>query len=336
MPYRFSMKNLILIIVVTLSLNIFAKPTTEVLVKQDDVIWGLDFLKDGRIIFTERGGKLYVYDPKTKKASLVSGSPAVHAVGQGGLLDVRVHPKNDFIYLTYSEPLGKASATALGRGKLNGNKLEGFKKIFTADKSENDYHYGSRIEFTDDGYLFITSGERGERPLVLKDNNYFGKMVRMKEHGSSPEVWSKGLRSPQGLAMRPGTNELWESEMGPRGGDEVNLIEKNANYGWPEVTYGREYSGLKLGIKSKEGVTEPVVYWVPSISPSGMAFHKGDLYLATLSGQHLRRLKLSGKKVTSQEEFFKDLDWRWRALRSGPDGALYFGTDEGRLGKVNF
>jgi len=330
------MKKLLISFLLLSSITSWGKPTTEVLLKQDDVIWGFDFLKDGRIIFTERGGKIFAFNPKTKKASLIAGTPAVHAVGQGGMLDIRVHPKNDYIYITYSAPEKdeKTSATTLARAKLVGEKFTDFKILFSADKSTNDYHYGSRIEFDKDGYLFITSGERGERKQILKKDNYFGKMVRMKDDGSSPEIWSIGLRSPQGLIMRPGTSELWEAEMGPQGGDEINLIKKDANYGWPEVTYGREYSGPKIGVKQKEGVTGPIVYWVPSISPSAITFWKKDLWIANLSGEHLRKLELDGQKIKSQTEYFKDLGWRWRNVRPGPDGHLYFSTDEGRLGRV--
>ena len=329
------MKSIFISLLILLSFSVFAKPSYEVLLKQDDVIWGFDFLKDGRIIFTERGGKIFVFDPKTKKATLVKGTPAVHAVGQGGMLDIRVHPKNDFIYLTYSAPEKdeKTSATTLARAKLVGDQFSDFKILFSADKSTSDLHFGSRIEFYKD-YIFVTSGEREERKLIQKKDNYLGKIVRLKEDGSSPEVWSLGHRSPQGLVIRPGTSELWEAEMGPRGGDEINLIKKDANYGWPVVTYGREYYGPKIGVPKKEGVEEPLVYWVPSISPSAITFWKNDLWIGTLSGEHLRRLELDGLKVKSQKEFFKDLGWRWRNVRSGPDGHLYFSTDEGRLGKV--
>lgn len=326
------MKFLILLSVV-LSATVFAQ-TADVLLKREDVIWGFDFLPDGKIIFTERGGKILTFDPKTKKTVEVKNSPKVYAVGQGGMLDIRVHPKNGYIYFTYSEPDGKLSATALGRAKLNQDKLEGFQKIFTAGKSDNDYHYGSRIEFDNDGHLFISSGERGERKLVQKQDNYFGKIIRMKEDGSSPEIWSYGHRSPQGLVMRPGTKDLWESEMGPRGGDEVNLIKKGANYGWPEVTYGREYVGLPIGVKNRKDVEEPIIYWVPSISPSAMTFWKGDIYLANLSGEHIRKLQMDGNKVVKQEELLKKLEWRFRNVRPGPDNELYFSTDEGRIGKL--
>lgn len=328
------MKMLISSFLLVVTLNAFAKLNHEVLLKHDDVIWGLDFLKDGRVIFTQREGKMFVFDPKTKKATPLTGVPKVHAVGQGGLLDVRVHPSNGYIYLTYSEPQDKYSSTVLARAKLANSQLVEFKKLFTADKSTNDYHYGSRIEFDGQGHIFITSGERGERDLIQKKDNYLGKIIRLNEDGSSAEVWSLGHRSPQGLALRPGTNELWEAEMGPRGGDEVNLIKKDANYGWPIVTYGREYYGPKIGVPEKAGVEKPVVYWVPSISPSAMAFWKNDLWLGTLSGEHLRQLVMEGQIVKSQIEHFKDLDWRWRIIRPGPDGHLWFGTDEGRLGFV--
>ena len=328
------MRNLIIGIVTLLSLNSFAAYKADVLLTQKDVIWGFDFLPDGKIIFTERGGKMFTFDPKTKKTIQLTGVPKVYAVGQGGMLDVRVHPKDGFIYFTYSAPVGELSATTLARAKIKSNKLESFQVLFTADKSDNDIHFGSRIEFDKDEHLFITSGERNERPKVLKLDNYFGKILRMKNDGSSPEVWSYGHRSPQGLVMRPGTDELWESEMGPRGGDEVNLIKKGANYGWPEVTYGREYAGFGIGVKERKDVEAPIVYWVPSISPSAMTFWKGDIYLANLSGQHIRRLQMDGNKVVKQEEILKDLDWRFRNVRSGPDGNLYFSTDEGRIGKL--
>jgi glucose/arabinose dehydrogenase len=331
---------------------------TEVLVSGDDPIWGFDFLKDGRVIYTERSGKLYLYNPKDKTKTALSGVPKVYAVGQGGLLDVRVHPKNDFIYLTYSEPLkAETSTTAFARAKIGNNVLIDFKKLFSAEKaSDNDYHYGSRIEFDEKGHIFITVGERGERDSVQKLDNHLGKIIRLNEDGTAPndnpyvadkkakpEVWARGIRSPQGLAFRPGTNELWEAEMGPMGGDEVNIIEAGKDYGWPVVTYGREYYGLPIGEgKTKKGVEDPIVFWVPSISPSGMAFYagdkmpewKGNLFLALLSGQHLRRLTLDGKKVVAQEELFKDLDWRFRNVRTGPDGYLWFSTDEGKLGRI--
>lgn len=309
----------------------------EVVIEQKnaDVIWGFDFKKDGKVLFTERNGKIFELDQKTKKVTEISGSPAVHASGQGGMLDIRVHPKNGYIYITYSEPKGDGkSATVLGRFKLNGNKITDFKKIFEATTNGNDYHYGSRIEFVDDK-VFITSGERGDRPAVQKVDSTLGKMIRMNEDGSNMEIWSRGLRSPQGLSLRPGTKELWEAEMGPQGGDELNIIKKDANYGWAVITYGKEYHGPKIGEGThKKGMEQPVVYWVPSISPSAMTFWNDEIWLANLSGQHLRKITLKGQKVINQESHLESLGWRFRNVRPGPDGHLWFSTDEGRIGRL--
>lgn len=351
------MKKLILFFSLILSISTFAQKL-EVLAEQNDVIWGFDFLKDDRVIFTQRGGKLFTFDPKTKMTQEISGAPKVYAKGQGGLLDVRVHPTNGFIYLTWSEPVDEnKSRTALGRGKLDGSKLIDFKRLFSAEfANSEDIHYGSRIEFDGKGHVFVSIGERGERLTVQKLDNHLGKMIRLNEDGSvpkdnpyvgvdkaKPEIWSLGLRSPQGLSWKPGTDELWLADMGPKGGDEVNIIEKKANYGWPVVTYGREYSGGKIGEgSSKPGLEEPVEYWVPSISPSGMTFYSGDkmpqwkgnLFLGLLSGQHIRRLVVVGKKIIKQEELFKDEGLRFRQVRTGLDGYLWFSTDDGKLGRV--
>jgi glucose/arabinose dehydrogenase len=344
---------------VLFSMSAFAKKyDVETFVSQNDVIWGFDFQKDGTVLFTERGGKLFSYNQKTKKTTEITGVPKVFAVGQGGLLDLRVHPKNGYIYFTYSQPMGdKKSATTLARAKVLGNKLVEVKTLFKADyDSENEYHFGSRLEFDGKGHVFITSSERGERPMVQKLDNHLGKIIRINEDGSvpkdnpyvndksaKPEVYARGIRNSQGMAMRPGTDELWEVEMGPKGGDELNLVLPKMNFGWPVVTYGTEYEGPKIGEgTSKPGMEEPVAYWVPSISPSAMAFYSGDkmpewkgnVFLALLSGQHLRRLVLEGKKVVKQEELLKNLDWRWRNVRTGPDGYLWFSTDEGKLGRI--
>lgn len=349
------MKNLITVILLfATTLSYGAK--IETLVSKEEVIWGFDFFKDGSIIYTERTGGVFTFDPATKKSTTIKGFPKVYAVGQGGLLDVRVHPTNGFVYFTYAEPLGKKSTTTLARAKVKGDELVEFKKLFEAQKhSANDYHYGSRIEFDKEGRVFLTVGERGERKMIWELDNHLGKVIRLNADGTvpndnpyvndkkaKPEIWAIGIRSPQGLAFKPGTDELWEAEMGPLGGDEINLIKKRANYGWPKVTYGREYYGMRIGVKEKEGTEQPLVYWVPSISPSAIAFYtgdkipawKGNLFIATLSGTHLRRLEIDGFKITKQEELFSDLGYRFRNVRNGPDGYLYISTDEGKLGKV--
>lgn len=336
------------------------KFTVENLVSQEDVIWGFDFLPEDRIIFTERSGKMYLYHLKTKKTSALSGVPKVHAAGQGGLLDVRVDPKfkeNNRIYFAYSEPVGPdKSTTAVGVAELKDDKLQNVKKIFSADYPvDEDIHYGSRIEFDEKSNLFVSVGERGQRERSLELNNHIGKIMRIKPDGSAaegnpfagvknakPEIYTIGHRSPQGMMRDPKTGNLWEAEMGPRGGDELNLIKAGENYGWSKVTKGKEYWGPSIGVPKKEGVVEPIATWTPSISPSGMSFYYGDkfpkwngnIFLANLSGEHLRRLVLDGEKVVKQEELLRDLDYRFRAVRQGPDGLLYFSTDDGKISRL--
>lgn len=332
----------------------------ETLLERKDVIWGFDFLPDGKVIMTERGGKMLVFDPAKKASVELKNVPKVYTAGQAGLLDVRVHPdfkKNNIIFFTYSEPIGDdESTTALGMATLNGNELKDVKKLFSGHQpNDNDIHYGSRIEFDKNGHLFMTMGDRDERNRAQDPAFHQGKVLRFNLDGSVPkdnpfasdkskkaEVWSMGHRSPQGLTLHPETGELWEAEMGPRGGDEVNVIEKGKNYGWPLITFGREYYGPKIGQTTKPGLEQPLVYWVPSISPSAITFYTGDkipklknsLFLGTLSGTHLHRVVLDGKKVVDQEELLSDLDYRFRSVRTGPDGYLYMGTDEGRFGRL--
>ncbi|MEN0060287.1 MAG: PQQ-dependent sugar dehydrogenase, partial [Bdellovibrio sp.] len=274
----------------------------------------------------------------------------------GGLLDVRVHPvrKNE-IYFTYSLPQGQSATTALARGTLEGTQLKQVKNIFVAhEANSNEIHFGSRIEFDRDGHIFITVGDRNERKQVQDLGYHMGKVLRLNEDGSAPqdnpfvqnkkarpEIWALGIRSPQGMAWHPSTGDLWVAEMGPRGGDELNIIKKGLNYGWPLITYGREYWGGKIGEKEKAGLEQPIIYWTPSISPSAMTFYTGSLFpqwknnifLANLSSRHLRRLVLEGNKVVQQEELLKD-EARFRNVRTGPDGALYVSTDDGKIARL--
>lgn len=327
------------------------------LVHRKEVIWGFDFLPDGRILFTERNGAIQILDPQTKKVTAVPGAPKVWAKGQGGMLDVRLHPKQrQKVYLSYSLPVGEGATTALGVGRLEGDRLVDFKRLFAAEPAtEENIHFGSRIEFDNEGHLFLSVGDRNERKEVQNLGSHLGKVLRFKDDGSvpadnpflkrkgaKPEVWSYGHRSPQGMFWHAGRKELWLAEMGPLGGDELNLVRAGKNYGWPEATYGREYYGLKIGEKTKAGMEDPVAYWVPSISPSGMALYTGEafpawrdnIFLANLSGSHLRRLVLADGKVTTQEVLLKDLGYRFRQVRTGPDGFLYFSTDDGRIGRL--
>lgn len=356
-----------LLILFLISFSAFAKDYksgnvkfgVETLISREDVIWGFDFLPDGKVIFTERGGVMAILDPKTKTAYPLKNVPKVHSAGQGGLLDVRVHPdfaKNNLIFFTYSEPVGEQSTTALARAELKGSELLNVKKLFTAWKANShDHHYGSRIVFNGKGQIFFTVGDRGQQEKAQEIDYHQGKVLRINEDGSipkdnpfagapgaKPEIWSLGHRSPQGLYYDSEKDELWEAEMGPRGGDEINLVERKKNYGWPVATYGREYHGPKIAEGKKAGTEQPLAYWVPSISPSAMTFYSGasmpewknNLFLACLGEQHIRRLVMDGRKVVTQEELLKDLDWRFRNVRTGPDGNMWFSTDEGKIGRL--
>lgn len=322
--------------------------------------WAFQFLPDGRMLVTEVRGTLRVVDKTGKPSPAISGVPAVVAAGQGGLLDVALapdYPQSNTIYLTYSEPRGSGrSGTAVATARLvlegAGGRLDGLSVIF---RQKPDYstpmHYGSRIAFARDGSLFVTLGERSSaRDEAQNPANTFGKVVRLNReggaHGSTPklpgwapEVWSIGHRNPQSAAINPATGALWIVEHGPRGGDEINIPEAGKNYGWPIITYGREYSGGRIGAGAeKAGLEQPIYYWSPSIAPSGMAFYtgdlfpewKGNLFVGALAGSHLARLVLAGNRVVAEERLLTDLQERIRDVRQGPDGALYVATDSSR------
>jgi glucose/arabinose dehydrogenase len=325
-----------------------------------DVVWGFDFLSPDRLIFTQRNGKIFIQDLRQNSLSEVQGAPAVFHQGQGGLLDVRAHPSfktNSLVYLTYSQPQpNDEAATALAVAKLESNALKDLKVLFTANNvNSNSIHFGSRIEFRkeSDGktYLYMTLGERNERHSAQKLDSHAGKIIRLNLDGSVPNgnpfgasaVWSMGHRNPQGLALHPETQELWSAEFGPRGGDEINLIQKGANYGWPVVTYGREYWGPSIGEGfTKPGMVDSIVHYVPSISPSGIAFYSGklisdwknDLFIACLSGTHLRKVTLKNNQAVQQTEILSGEGWRFREVREGPDGFIYFSTDLGLIARL--
>ena len=346
--------------------------TVETIVKRPGVVWGFDFLPDGSLIFTERAGTLRVYNPESKQTTLIGGLPEIYAQGQGGLLDVAAHPdyqKNSWVYITYAKPTkdGKPT-TALARLKFatTGNTKDGGKvkdkviameELFVAKaNSSESRHFGSRVVFDGKGHLYLSVGDRGQRDEAQNLQSHQGKILRLHENGkvpsdnpfvkrqdALPEIWTYGHRNPQGLFFDHSNNQLWEVEMGPKGGDELNKIRKAANYGWPVITYGREYYGPKIGEgTSKKGMEQPVSYWVPSISPSGMTVYKGsafpkwrgDLFLANLSGQHLRRLQIKNGMVVEQETLLGTSYERFRQVRNGPDGFLYFSTDSGLIGRI--
>jgi len=331
---------------------------TEIVAAREDVIWGFDFLSPTEIIFTERGGKIAHLDLNTKKVTEISGVPPVHSEGQGGMLDVSVVPnsKGKKILFSYSYAKDKKATTAVGLATLENFKLKDFKRIFEANAwSGNEIHFGSRIVWESPEVFFLTVGDRNERDLAQSLNAHNGKVLRLTLEGKAakgnplegkkgvlPEIWSYGHRNPQGLAMDSKKN-LFEAEFGPRGGDEINLVKKSVNYGWPVITYGREYWGPKIGTTSKSGMEQPLVHWVPSISPSGISFYngtafpkwKGNLFIANLSGSHVRRLVFdSNFKVVKQESLLEHLEFRFRDIQEGPDGYIYFSTDHGVISRI--
>jgi glucose/arabinose dehydrogenase len=329
--------------------------------------WGLQVLPDGRMLVTERPGRLRVIDKSGALSPPVSGVPAVAATGQGGLLDVALDPKfaeNGLIYLSYAEPRGIiANGTAVARGKLvfkgDVGELAEVKIIFRQmPDHRGGLHFGARLVFARDGTLLVTLGERFQKDMAQDLATNFGKVVRINSDGSIPADnpfvqrggpsaanWSYGHRNPQGAALHPETGKLWVVEHGPRGGDEINIVRAGKNYGWPVIGYGVDYSGAKLhDSTSKDGMEQPVYYWVPSIAPSGMAFSwsdripqwKGSVFVGALAGQHLARLVLDGERVVGEEKLLTNLGERIRDVRSGPDGAIYVLTDhpEGRVLRV--
>jgi glucose/arabinose dehydrogenase len=328
--------------------------------------WSVCPLPDGRFLITEKSGTMRILKADGKLDKTVTGLPAVFDEGQGGLLDVKTDPQfasNRMIYWTFSEHTPKGNLTAVGKGKLSADesKVENPVVIYRALPAwESNLHYGSRIVFDKNGNLFVTAGERSNPESRVKAQDVstaLGKVVHITKEGkpvangpfankgnAKPEIYSYGHRNPQGLAMNPETGDLWEAEFGPRGGDEINIIRAGKNYGWPIITYGLEYSGEKIGegIQQKEGMEQPVYYWDPSISPSGIAFYngssipewKGNLFVGSLSGTHIARLVIKDNKVVGEERLLKDQGQRFRALAEGIDGALYAVTDGGKFYRI--
>src|SRR5512132_3733499 len=318
--------------------------------------WALAFLPDGTMLVTERPGRMRIITSEGQVSPPLKGVPEVWASGQGGMLDVVIDKsfaQNKTLYFCFAERTEGGGRTAVARAKLNDGKgrLDDVKIIFRQQGPlSSGYHYGCRIAQADDGNLFVTLGEHGAfRDKAQSLDNHLGKVIRVAPDGSvpagnpfagradaKPEIWSYGHRNPQSLAIHPTSGELWEIEHGPRGGDEVNLIGKGKNYGWPVIGYGIDYSGAKIHESThKPGMEQPVKYWVPSIAPSGMTFYTGDrfpswrgnLFVGALAGQALVRLELDGEKVTKEERLLQELRERIRDVRQGPDGALWLLTD---------
>ena len=317
--------------------------------------WGHTFLPDNRIIITERPGRLRIVESGHLNPEPVAGLPAIAARGQGGLLDVALHPNfvtNQLVYLSYSAAGASGVGTEVARGKLVGNRLEDVEVIFRmTPKSKTGKHFGSRLIFDREGYLYITLGDRGEKKRAQLSDDHAGSVIRLHDDGRVPadnpfvgrqgwqsEKFTLGHRNMQGAAIHPETGEVWTHEHGPQGGDEVNIIRPGINYGWPMITYGVNYvTGTQIGEGThKAGMAQPLYYWIPSIAPSGMTFYAGDkfprwqgnLFVGALKDQMLVRLSLNGEKVVSEERLFKNLLGRIRDVSQGPDGYIYLLTDE--------
>jgi glucose/arabinose dehydrogenase len=331
------------------------------------VPWGIAPLPDGRFIITERGGTMRIVTASGIVGTPINGVPNVNSDGQGGLLGVCLDPafsKNRMVYWAFSDKLPEGNVTAVARGKLAADEksLEHVAVIYRATPAYNGaLHYGGRVAFSKDGYLFLTTGERSDlvtRPQAQDINSGLGKVIRITKEGkpapgnpftgkanARPELYSYGHRNVQGIAIHPVTGDVWESEFGPRGGDEINRIIPGRNYGWPTITYGIEYSGKKVGdsIQQKQGLEQPIYYWDPVISPSGITFYDGrsiaewkdNLFVSSLSGMHLCRLVIVNNKVTGEERLFSGENQRFRDVKEGIDGALYAITDQGRLYRIS-
>ena len=320
--------------------------------------WSIAWLPDGRMLVTERPGRLRIVaadfrlDPRP-----VEGLPPIVVGGQGGLFEVAVHPnykENRWIYISYSGPGEGGHGTELLRAKLEGHRLVDIQVLFRLQpKSGTGHHFGGRIVFDGKGHVFLTLGDRGEQDRAQRLDDHAGSVIRLNEGGSvpkdnpflnrsdaRPELFSKGNRNIQGAALHPKTGELWVHEHGPQGGDEINIIRAGRNYGWPVITYGANYiTGTKIGEGTrKQGMEQPLYQWTPSIAPSGMAFYDGDkfpnwrgnLLVGALRDEMLVRLELDGERVVKEERMMSGIIGRIREVRVGPDGYVYLLTDERR------
>jgi len=328
--------------------------------------WGIASLPDGRLLITQKGGTMLIAKTTGELSGPITGLPAVNAGGQGGLLGLAIDPdftKNRTVYWCFSDPTPEGNLTALAKGKLSTDekKMENVVVLWRATPAyKGMLHYGGRVVIDKTGNLIYSTGERSDlvtRPQAQDLNSDLGKTIRVTKDGkpaegnpfagkagARPEIYSYGHRNVQSLAFNPATGDLWEGEFGPRGGDELNLIKPGKNYGWPTITYGIEYSGEKVGegIQQKDGLEQPVYYWDPVISPSGMTFYTGNnmpewknnLFISGLSSMHIARLVIQNNKVVGEERLLSGENERFRDVTQGKDGALYAVTDGGKLYRI--
>ncbi len=333
--------------------------TTELVVTELQIPWGMTWLPDGSMLITEKSGELIHFKDGNKTS--IDNVPEVYNRNQGGLLDIELHPKykeNGWIYITYSSKEGteKGGNTALIRAKLENNRLTNIEKLYKGTpNTTKGHHFGSRIEFDNDGFLYFCIGDRGDRDVNPQDiTRDGGKIYRLHDDGSIPKnnpfvneknakkaIFSYGHRNPQGMAIHP-DGTIWVHEHGPRGGDEINPIKKGVNYGWPVITYGINYSGTQItDITQKQGMEQPLYYWVPSIAPSGMDFvtsdkypeWKNDLLVGSLKFQYLELVELTNDKVTGRKKLLEDIG-RVRNVRQGPDGFIYVAVENKGIVKI--
>jgi glucose/arabinose dehydrogenase len=315
--------------------------------------WGIAFLPDGRILVTERAGEIRIVKDGKLLAERIQGLPApIYVKGQSGLLDIVLHPdfeQNNLIYFSYSRQAADSGGTVIARAKLEGNNLTNVEELFSAQPfTPSDVHFGCRIVFDGNGYMFFTSGERGKKENAQDLGNHLGKVLRLHDDGkvpadnpfvntpgAKPEIWSYGHRNLQGLYYDKATGTLWEHEHGPRGGDELNVVEKGKNYGWPVITYGINYdSTIITDLKEKEGMEQPVRYWVPSIAPCGLTMVTSDKYpqwknnllVGALSHQLVMRVEVGDGKFVHEERLIEKIG-RVRAVVQSPDGYIYVATE---------
>ncbi|RMG70396.1 MAG: PQQ-dependent sugar dehydrogenase [Bacteroidetes bacterium] len=322
-----------------------------------EVPWAMAFLPNGDMLFTERGGDLHIVRDGKLHPTPIAGVPPVLARGQGGLLDIELHPdyaENGWIYLSFASPAkegeeGDGANTEFIRVRLEGNRLVDHEHIFKASPNyKTRHHYGGRMEFDGEGYLYLTVGDRGGRDEVQDLSNHRGKVMRLHDdgrvpednpfldvEGAQPEIFSYGHRNPQGMDIHPETGEVWAHEHGPKGGDELNIVRAGNNYGWPEISYGINYDGtIFTEDTAREGMEQPITYWVPSIAPCGMSFvnsrkygeWEGDILVGSLAFRYLVRVELDGNTVTKKEVMLENLG-RVRAIEEGPDGYIYVAVE---------
>ncbi|PZV82989.1 glucose/arabinose dehydrogenase [Algoriphagus aquaeductus] len=336
----------------------FTTSTDKMVIKIDTLYtgfqnpWGMTWISENRMLVTEKKGEILIFKDDKFTGQKVTGLPSVYNNGQAGLLDITVHPnyaQNGWIYIAYAKPVNNGGATTIARFKLNGNAIADFQElIVTTPVWNGGTHYGSRIVFDNQNFLYFSNGERGSQDNAQDLKNSHGKIHRIHDDGriptdnpfvntsgAVPSIWTYGNRNPQGLYFDKANNRLWEVEHGPRGGDELNILEKGKNYGWPVITYGINYNGTPItNITEKEGMEQPVKYWTPSIATCGMTMvtsdkypaWRGNILVAALAGTHIARVEMNGTRATGEEKLLQGIG-RVRQVSQSPDGYIYAVTE---------